>query len=126
MPQVCHTYGVLLTILGTLALVGAAVGIGLWIDRRVSVLPRVEELQEASRPKLPGGEHEAGTAPQTALHSDPAQMARVIARQKCTCKAALVEDGRDDIRYADKLLVAVRLHCPSCGATRHLYFEPKA
>ena len=124
MPQVCHTYGVLLVILGTVGLVAAFVVVGLWIDKKVSILPRVEELQEAARPKLPGGDHEAGLAPQTALHSDPAQIARVIARQRC-CKAAMIEDGRDDVRYGDKQLVAVRLHCGECSAIRHLYFEPK-
>lgn len=124
MAQVCHTYGVLLAILGTVAVVGAFVAVGLWIDRKVSILPRVEELEEAARPRLPGGDHEAGTAPQTALRSDPEQIARVIARQRC-CKAAMIEDGRDDIRYGDKQLVAVRLHCGECRATRHLYFEPK-
>jgi len=118
---------VILVILGTLAVVGVFVGVGLWLDRRFSLLPRAEELDEASRPKLPGGDHEAGLAPQTALHSDPTQIARVIARQRCTCKGkpALVEDGRDDVRYGDKQLVAVRLRCPTCTATRHLYFEPK-
>jgi hypothetical protein len=115
----------LLVILGTVGLVGAFVVVGLWIDRKVSILPRVEELEEAARPKQLGGDHEAGTAPQTALHSDPEQMARVIARQRC-CKVAMLEDGRDDIRYGDKQLLAVRLRCGACGATRHLYFEPKA
>lgn len=115
----------LLAVLGTVAVVGAFIAVGLWIDRKVSILPRVEELQEAARPKQLGGEHEVGTAPQTALHSDPTQIARVIARQRC-CKLAMVEDGRDDIRYGDKQLVAVRLHCAECGATRHLYFEPKS
>ena len=120
-----------LAILGTLAIVGVVVGVGLWVDRRVksTFLPRAEDLEAAQRKQLPGAEpHEPATAPQSALRSDPVQMQRVIDRQRCTCagKPALRADGEDDVRYGDKLLRVVRLRCDACGAGRSLYFEPRS
>jgi hypothetical protein len=118
---------VVLVILGTVAIVGVVVAGGLWLDRRVSILPRKEELQEASRPKLPGGDHEPGSAPQTALRSDAEQRRRVLARQRCTCagKPHLAVEAEEDARYGDRTLLVVRMRCGACEATRSLYFDPK-
>jgi len=118
---------VLLIILGTAAIIGAVVAGGLWLDRRVSLVPRPEELAEASRRKLPSADHEPGAAPQTALRIDAAQRRRVIARQRCTCagKPPLAVASEDEIRYGDKTLRVVRLRCPACAAPRSLYFEPR-
>jgi hypothetical protein len=118
---------VLVAIIGTIVLIGVFIAVGLWVDKRVSLLPRAAELDEASRPKPLGSVHEAGAAPQSALRSDPERMARVIERQRCACKsrATMVADGEDEIRYDAKLLRVVRVRCPACSATRSLYFEPR-
>lgn len=115
----------LVAILGTLAIVGVFVGVGLWVDRRVSLIPRAEKLDEAARPKQLGGDHEAGTAPQSALRSDPVQRQRVIERQRCSCKSPMTVDGEDEVRYDARTLRVVKLRCPRCGGTRSLYFEPR-
>ncbi len=115
----------LVAILGTLAIVGVFVVVGLWIDRRVSILPRVEELHEAGRPKPMGHDHEAGLAPSTALRSDAEKMARVAERQRC-CKAAMAVEGEDEIRYDGRVLRVIKLRCGVCQAARSLYYEPRA
>lgn len=112
----------LVAILGTLAVVGVFVAIGLWLDRRVTLLPRVEDLHEAGRPKPMGQDHEAGLAPATALRSDPERMNRVVERQRC-CKTPMLREGEDQVRYDDRLLEVIRLRCGVCGATRPLYYE---
>jgi hypothetical protein len=123
-PVVCHE-DVLVAILGTLAIVGVFVAVGLWVDRRVSLLPRPEELAELSRPKPLGADHEVGLAPQSALHLDTERMTRVIERQRCACKTQMAQDGEDEVRYDAKRLRVVRMKCPACGAVRSLYFDPK-
>lgn len=112
----------LVAILGTLAVVGGFVVVGLWIDRRVSVLPRAEELAAAGRPKPLGQDHEAGLAPATALHSDPTRMARVVERQRC-CTLPMTSEGEDEIRYDARPLRVIRLRCATCGGARALYYE---
>jgi hypothetical protein len=118
---------VLVAVIGTIVIVAVLVAAGLWVDRRVSLMPRAEDLDEASRPKPLGGEHEAGMAPQSALRSDPTRMQRVIARQRCTCAAhtELAAAGDEEVRYGDKLLRVFRLTCPTCGTGRSLYFDPR-
>ena len=125
--QICHTCVVVLVILGTIAIIGVVVAGGLWLDRRVSVIPRPEELREAARPKLPGGEHLPATAPQTALRADAAQRGRVIERQRCTCsgKPALAVESEDEARFGDRTLLVVRLRCATCEVARSLYFDPR-
>ncbi len=115
----------LLMILGTLAIVGVFVGAGMWIDKRVSLMPRAEDLAALGKPKPLGGDHEAGASPHTALRSDAASADRVIDRQRCACKATMVRDGEDEVRYDTRLLRVVRVRCPACSATRSLYFEPR-
>lgn len=114
----------MVTFLGTLAIVAVFVGVGLLIDRRWSVLPRKEELIEAGRKKPLGSDHEVGLAPATALACEPSRLPKVIAQQRCACKARAMEQvSEDDVRYADRTLRAVKLRCGACGAHRHLYFE---
>jgi hypothetical protein len=120
-----HATNVLVAILGTLAVVGVFVAIGIWLDRRISVLPRVEELREAGRRKPMGQDHEAGLAPATALRSDPERMRRVVERQRC-CKEPMAVAGEDDIRYDDRQLRVIRLRCATCEASRALYYELRA
>lgn len=120
-----HATNVLVAILGTLAVVGVFVAIGMWLDRRVSLLPRVEQLREAGRPKPMGQDHEVGLAPATALRSDPERMSRVVERQRC-CKAAMAVEGEEAIRYDGRDLRVIRLRCGTCGASRGLYYEPRA
>ncbi len=117
----------LLEFLGTLAIVGVVILIGLWIDRRVSLLPRKEDLIEAGRKKPLGSDHEVGTAPVTALACEVARIPRVVAQQRCACKARAMEQlGEDDVRYGGKVLRAVRLRCTACDARSALYFELRA
>jgi hypothetical protein len=117
---------VTLVILGTAALIGAFVALGLWIDRKFAVLPRPEALREAARPRLPGGDHAPGTAPQSALAVAPAEQPRVIEGQRCDCagRPRLAAEGTDEVRYGERRLTAVRLRCGACGAGRALYFAP--
>jgi hypothetical protein len=120
-----HASNVLVAILGTLAVVGVFVAVGVWLDRRYSVLPRVEALHEAGRPKPMGQDHEAGLAPATALRSDPERMHRVVERQRC-CKAPMAVEGEDEVRYDDRQLRVIRLRCATCGGSRALYYELRA
>ncbi|MCB9560821.1 MAG: hypothetical protein H6708_10480 [Kofleriaceae bacterium] len=113
----------LVEFLGTLAVVGVFVGLGLWLDRRVSVLPRKEELIEAGRPRPLGADHEVGQAPHTALGCDRARMARVAGAQRCACKRMMTPQPEDEVRFGDRTLAVVRVACPTCGATRTLYFD---
>lgn len=114
----------LVAILGTLAVVAVFVAIGIWIDRKISIVPRAEDLDEAQRPKPLGQDHEVGTAPATALHSDPEKMRKVVERQRC-CKAPMAAESEDDIRYDARQLRVIRLRCATCNATRSLYYEPR-
>jgi hypothetical protein len=116
---------VVVTILGSLAVVGALIAIGIWLDRRVSVLPRPEALRDAARPKLPGSEHAAGTAPHTALRLGEAQLDTVLAGQRCTCGVALVGDPPEELVFDGRALRSIRLRCPACGAARSIYVEPR-
>jgi hypothetical protein len=114
-------------IIGTLVVVAVVVVVGLWVDKRWSVIPRAEKLAEASRPRPMGTDHEAGTAPASALRSDRDRMQRVVERQRCTCaaRAPLVVDGEDEVRYGERLLRVIKLRCPACSSARSLYFDPK-
>ncbi len=114
----------LLAILGTLVVVGVFVAIGLWIDRKVSILPRVEQLHESGRPKPLGQDHDVGLAPATALRSDRDRMRKVVEHQRC-CKLPMAEDGEDEVRYDGRLLQVIRLRCATCGTARRLYYEQR-
>jgi hypothetical protein len=52
-------------------------------------------------------------------------MRRVLERQRCTCdaKTPMEREGEDDVRYDRRTLRVVRLRCPTCAATRSMYFE---
>jgi hypothetical protein len=118
---------VLVAFLGTAAIVIVFIVVGRWIDKRVSLIPKSEELVEAGRKKPLGSDHEAGTAPATAILLEAARIPKVVARQRCACKARAMEQlGDDDVRYGDKILRAVRLRCTECDARRNLYFELRA
>jgi RNase P subunit RPR2 len=114
-------------ILGTVGLIAAFIAIGLWVDKRVSLLPRKEELQEASRPRRPtDAPHEAGLAPRTALRLDATRMAAVLGRQRCkACKRTLDADAPSEILFDGRHLLSVRLTCAACGEHRAMYFDPK-
>ena len=114
---------VLIYVVLILAVVGVFVGLGLWLDRRVSILPRREELIEAGRPRPLGADHEVGRAPHTALGCDRARMARVAGAQRCDCKRIMTPQPEDAVRFGDRTLAVVRVACPACGATRTLYFD---
>jgi hypothetical protein len=110
------------TIIGTVVLVLVTVGIGVLADRKLGLMPRPEALAE-ERPAPPT--HAAGEAAATAIRASGTQLERLRASQRCrTCRAALVESNEGRVRYDDRELVVIELHCPRCETKRALYIDP--
>jgi hypothetical protein len=115
----------MLAILGTLGIVLAVVAVGLWVDRRVSLLPRPEELAagpaEAARKKKEL--HAPGSAPETAITGDTAAIAS-LARGQRHCRTRMTREPDDTVRYGDEALTVLRFRCDRCGARARVYVRP--
>ncbi len=113
----------MMVVLGTLAIVGVTIVIGLFVDRRFSLLPRREALEAAQRPALPG--HLAGEAPSTAIRAREAQLAKLRTAQRCpSCRRDMTALPDDTVRYDDHDLYVLRFRCPECRIERSLYVQP--
>ena len=110
----------MITIVGTILIVLATIGIGLLIDRKWSFLPRKEQLLEAGhRPQLPA--HDPGEAPATALSLGPAELEK-LRRKKCdACRGATDALPDDHVTYDGRDLLVVHSRCRRCGKARSTY-----
>jgi hypothetical protein len=111
----------MLAILGTVGVVAVFIAGGLWLDRRVSVLPRPEELaagpDEARKERE---RHLPGAAPETAIQADAAAIAK-LARRARHCRARMEREPDDLVRYGDGTLRVLRFRCAACGARDRVY-----
>jgi hypothetical protein len=113
-------------VLGTLAVVGAVVVIGVLIDRRVSLLPRPEELRELDAPPKPPPDP-PGTVASAPLRLTARKLAKALVAQRCvTCRTRLDASPGEAIRFSGKELQLFRLTCATCGTGRGLYVEQVA
>jgi hypothetical protein len=112
---------VILVVIGTIAIVAATIAIGVLVDRKISLLPRPQELLEAGKPKQP--RHDAGEAPATAIRARGAQLDRLRRSRRCpTCREPLVVEGDDEcVRYDDRELLVIHLRCTRCNEPHALY-----
>lgn len=110
------------TVLGTFGVVIATILAGLWVDRRIPLLPRKEDLQLAAgqQPLLPGfGE---GEAPATAIAVSIGEIERIRRKQKCPrCRIALDSAANDSVEYEGQLVSILRFTCPRCHGLRSVY-----
>ncbi len=115
------------TVLGTMGVVLATILAGLWVDRRIPLLPRKEDLQLASgqQPLLPG--FGAGEAPETAIEASIGEIERIRRKQKCPrCKVALDSAADDAVDYEGTQLKILRFTCPRCHGLRSVYVREVA
>jgi RNase P subunit RPR2 len=123
-------------IIGTILIVVAVIAIGVFLDRKIGILPRPKELKgnvmvevnrtktvESKRPR-----YEAGEAPSTAIRARGAQLDKLRASRRCSkCREPLASTGDDEnVRYGDGELLVVHLRCGKCGETRSLYVDASA
>ena len=115
-----------LVVIGTIVIVAVVIVVGVLVDRKVSLLPRPEELAQAGKPKPP--QHGAGDAPATAIRARGPQLEQLRAARKCpTCRKSLIAAGDDEsVRYDDRELLVIHLRCDSCGEPRPLYVDAGA
>lgn len=108
----------MIAVVGTLAIVAVTVAIGVFVDRKTSIVPAV-------RPAAPS--HTAGEAPASAIRAGATQLARLRASQRCpACRAAMLGAPDDAVRYGERSLLVLQFRCPACAARRALYVEPAA
>ena len=110
-----------LAILGTIGVVAAFVAGGLWLDKRVSILPRAEEL--AAGPELERKkkeQHAPGAAAETAITADAAELERIARRQR-HCRARMIREPDDEVRFGDRTLRVLRFRCATCDARGRVY-----
>ncbi|MDQ3340960.1 MAG: hypothetical protein M4D80_37865, partial [Myxococcota bacterium] len=88
----------MITIIGTLLIVLATIGVGLLADRKWGVLPRKEKLLAAGRrPQLPG--HAPGEAPATAIDVSAGELEK-LRRKKCdACRGETDALADDHVTY---------------------------
>lgn len=107
------------TVLGTVLLIAATIALGLYLDRKLALLPRGEKLAQAQLPP-----EVAGETPATAIRARPAQIDRLRTQRCRSCQAALTPEPDDHVRYDGKRLLVLRFTCSACGARRTIYIEP--
>jgi RNase P subunit RPR2 len=105
---------------GTIAIVLVTIAIGIFVDRKVGLLPRADKLAEP-RPRMPS--HVAGEAPATAIRAGTAQLSKLRAQRCRSCRAAMTAGDDDHVRYDERDLIVLHYRCPRCGAKRSLYVE---
>lgn len=112
----------MLTIIGTVAIVLACIGIGIVLDRKYGILPRKEKLLEQGRRGLALPGHAPGEAPSTALVSSDLAKLRAA---KCThCRGATDPLPDDRVTYDGVELVVLHARCRRCGRERSTYVRP--
>ncbi len=115
------------TLIGTLGIVTASIIVGMWADRRWTLLPRKEDFQLArgQQPLLPG--HVAGEAPATALVASIGEIERIRRRQSCPrCKVALDSAADDHVTFDGGERRVLRFTCPRCHGLRRVYVTERS
>lgn len=110
------------TIIGTLAIVLITVVIGVFLDRKVGLLPRAADLAENPAPK-PVTMHAAGEAPATAIRARGGQLDRLRSQRCPGCRGPMTNAHDDTVRYNERELVVLHFACGACGTRRSLYVE---
>jgi hypothetical protein len=112
-------------LLGTLGVIAAVIVIGVWIDRKVSIVPRPEALRDAGTARPPPDP--PGTVAAAPLRLTGKKLARALVAQRCVaCRTRLEPGPGESIRFAGKELLLFRMTCAGCGVGRGLYVEPVA
>lgn len=102
------------TVIGTIAIVAATMGLGVAIERRWG--PR--RLAEGARAKLL---HGPGDAPETAIRASAGEI-ELLRRQKCPrCRKPLDVGAEDRVTFGDGELLVLRFVCLRCGTVRSVY-----
>lgn len=101
-------------ILGTLAIVFATIAIGMFVDRKVGLLPHPDRLRRDRRLPAPGP-GEAGANP---LRLTEGELARARTQVCCGPMTALPDDA---VRVGHEQVTVLRFRCPRCGKQRSLY-----
>ena len=111
----------MITIIGTIVIVVATVGIGLLIDRKWHVIHRKEKLLEAGRRGLALPGHAAGEAPATAIEVSSAEL-EALRRKKCeACRSETDALADDAVVYDGRELLVVHARCRRCNRPRTTY-----
>jgi hypothetical protein len=109
-------------VLGTIAIVGATIGLGVVIDRKWGLLPRAAQL-EAPRQKLLA--HAAGEAPEAAIAASPMAIEKLRRDQRCPqCKSPMDARADDRVSYDGRELIVLHFQCPRDATKRSLYVAP--
>ena len=115
----------MITIVGTILIVLATIGVGLLIDRKWDVLPRKDKLLAAGKRglKLPG--YVAGEAPSTAIDASAGEIEK-LRRTKCdACRGEMDALADDRVTYDGAELLVLHARCTKCGRTRATYVRPR-
>lgn len=111
-------------IIGTIVIVLITIAVGLFLDRKTSIVPKPEEL--APPPKR-ATTHNAGEAPATALRAGDKQLANLTKGQRCpACRSEMTyADSADDrVRYNERDMLVLHFACPRCATKKVLYVDP--
>ena len=116
----------MITIIGTILIVLATIGVGVLVDRKWSIIPRKEKLLAAGRRglKLPG--YVAGEAPATAIDVSAGELEK-LRRKKCeVCGGATDALADDTVTYDGRSLLVVHARCGRCDHSRTTYVAVRA
>lgn len=115
----------MLIVLGTIAIVAAAVGIGLVLEKKIGFIVGPKDLEtEAQRKRKQLVSHAAGEAPATALRVRDVQIAKLRTTQRCaSCRGAMAGADDDTVHYDGRELLVMHFTCAACGTTRALYID---
>jgi hypothetical protein len=110
----------MLTILGTILIALATMGIGVLVDRKWSILPRKERMLAAKPlPALPG--HVAGAAAATAIDVTAGEL-ETLRRARChACRGDTDTLADDRITYDGRDLLVVHVKCRRCSVMHRTY-----
>jgi hypothetical protein len=110
----------MLTILGTILVVLATMGVGVLVDRRWSILPRKERML-AAKPALALSGHAAGEAPATAIEVTAGEL-EALRRARClACKGDTDALADDRVIFDGDELLVVHAKCRRCSRPRSTY-----
>ncbi len=110
------------TVIGTFGIVVATIIVGMFADRRWTLLPRKEDLLLASgiRSLLPG--QVEGEGPATAITASIGEIERIRRKQRCPrCAIALDSAANQTVTHEEAELRVLRFTCPRCGGIRSIY-----
>lgn len=109
-------------VVGTLAVVGAAIAVGAWTTSQRGLVPRPDELTAPAKPRPA---YAAGEAAATAIRAGAVQLDRLRATQRCaSCRARMTVAGEERVRYDERDMLVIDLRCLPCAMRRALYVVP--